>query len=80
MEDESITSLVSSSESDDDRYNNTLEMDQMTEILRGFYEDFNNETNYLLITLYVPVIVLAVTANILVIVVVFKYHYMRRYL
>ncbi|XP_012253456.2 RYamide receptor-like isoform X5 [Athalia rosae] len=57
--------------------NNTLEMDEMTEILSGFYDDLNSETNYLLITLYVPVIVLAVTANILVIVVVLKYHYMR---
>ena len=79
MVDIRATSMYSSPEKDDDQYNNSLEIDQMTEILRGFYDDFNNETNYLLIILYVPVIVLAVAANILVIVVVFKYHYMRRY-
>lgn len=59
-------------------YNNSLEMDKMSEVLNEFYDDLYSETNYVLITLYVPVIVLAVTANILVIVVVLKYHYMRR--
>lgn len=44
------------------------------------YDSFNHvQPDYLLITLYVPVIALAVTANALVIAVVFKYHYMRRY-
>ncbi|XP_029159817.1 uncharacterized protein LOC114931837 [Nylanderia fulva] len=58
-------------------YNDSaMEMDMMTDLLWDFYEKFS-ETNYLLIILYVPVIVLAVTANILVIAVVFKYHYMR---
>lgn len=56
-----------------------MEMDYMTDVLWDFYEKFNGETNYLLIILYVPVMALAVTANILVITVVFKYHYMRRY-
>ncbi|KAL2722047.1 RYamide receptor-like [Vespula maculifrons] len=42
------------------------------------YDSFNHvQPDYLLITLYVPVIALAVTANALVIAVVFKYHYMR---
>ncbi|XP_058790911.1 RYamide receptor-like [Phymastichus coffea] len=54
-----------------------LSAEQMTEILQGFYEEFNSKTNYLLIGLYVPVFVLAITANILVIIVVFKYQYMR---
>ncbi|XP_015602063.1 orexin receptor type 1 isoform X2 [Cephus cinctus] len=57
-------------------YSDSSEVEEMSAILRRFIDDLN-ETNYLLITLYVPVIVLAVTANILVIVVVFKYHYMR---
>lgn len=63
----------------DTAYNTSLEMDKMSEVLSSFYADINGGTNYLLIMLYVPVIVLAVTANILVIVVVLKYHYMRRY-
>lgn len=61
-------------------YNDTvMEMDIIIDILWDFYEKFHSDTNYLLIILYVPVIALAVTANILVIAVVFKYHYMRRY-
>lgn len=59
-------------------YNDSVEMD-LSEILWDLYDRFNGETNYLLIILYVPVIAIAVTANILVIAVVFKYHYMRRY-
>ncbi|KAK2579691.1 hypothetical protein KPH14_011038 [Odynerus spinipes] len=52
--------------------------DIIDDILWDLYDDFNGEPpNYLLITLYVPVIALAVTANALVIAVVFKYHYMR---
>ncbi|KAJ8672508.1 hypothetical protein QAD02_003767 [Eretmocerus hayati] len=60
-----------------DDSNRSLDMQQMSEILQGFYDDFNNQTNYLLIALYVPVIVLAMAANLMVIIVVFKYHYMR---
>ncbi|XP_029675448.1 QRFP-like peptide receptor isoform X2 [Formica exsecta] len=59
-------------------YNDSvMEMDLMTDIMWDFYEKFNGDTNYLLIILYVPVMALAVTANILVITVVFKYHYLR---
>lgn len=58
--------------------NDSVEMD-FSEILWDLYDKFNGETNYLLIILYVPVIAIAVAANILVIAVVFKYHYMRRY-
>ncbi|KAK9309624.1 hypothetical protein QLX08_000837 [Tetragonisca angustula] len=47
------------------------------DILWYFYDKFHSKTNYFLIILYVPVMALAVTANILVIAVVFKYHYMR---
>lgn len=50
----------------------------VTNMMWELYDSFN-QPNYLLITLYVPVIALAVTANALVIAVVFKYHYMRRY-
>ena len=49
------------------------------DILWYFYDKLHSKTNYFLIILYVPVMALAVTANILVIAVVFKYHYMRRY-
>lgn len=59
-------------------YNDSMEMD-LNEILWNLYNKFDGDTNYLLIILYVPVIAIAVTANILVIAVVFKYHYMRRY-
>ncbi|XP_046471234.1 RYamide receptor-like isoform X1 [Neodiprion pinetum] len=69
---------INENETADDS-NNSLKMDEVNAILSDFYNNLNSETNYLLITLYVPVIVLAVTANILVIVVVLKYHYMRRY-
>ncbi|XP_029048023.2 neuropeptide FF receptor 1-like [Osmia bicornis bicornis] len=57
--------------------NETFKMDITGDILWYFYDKFHSETNYLLIILYVPVIALAVTANTLVIAVVFKYHYMR---
>lgn len=53
-----------------------LGVDITTMLLWLFYEKFH-ETNYLLIGLYVPVMAVAVTANVLVIAVVFKYHYMR---
>ncbi|KAG7213619.1 hypothetical protein KM043_002870 [Ampulex compressa] len=58
-------------------YNDSIEVDLMTDILWDFYDKFYDKTNYLLIILYVPVMALAVTANVLVIAVVFKYHYMR---
>ncbi|XP_076239430.1 orexin/Hypocretin receptor type 1-like [Calliopsis andreniformis] len=51
--------------------------EDITTILWNFYDEFHSESNYLLIILYVPVMVIAVTANVLVIAVVFKYHYMR---
>lgn len=47
------------------------------DIIRHLLAKFQGKTNYLLIVLYVFVMALAVTANILVIAVVFKYHYMR---
>ncbi|CAL7934316.1 unnamed protein product [Xylocopa violacea] len=61
-------------------YNDTkksFKVDITEEILQYIYDKLHIETNYLLIILYVPVIALAVTANVLVIAVVFKYHYMR---
>lgn len=55
------------------------EKDSMSDILWDFYNKFHGESsNYVLIILYIPVMLLAVTANVLVIAVVFKYHYMRR--
>jgi len=60
-------------------YNDSaMEVDIMSDILWNFYNKFSGETNYLLIVLYLPIMALAVTANVLVITVVFKYHYMRR--
>ncbi|XP_043474587.1 orexin receptor type 2-like isoform X2 [Leptopilina heterotoma] len=77
MDDRGGTWLNSSSNNDDKSYNDTFKIEEMNEILQEFYDNLTNQTNYLLITVYVPVIVLAIAANILVIVVVFKYHYMR---
>ncbi|XP_043263422.1 QRFP-like peptide receptor isoform X1 [Colletes gigas] len=57
--------------------NESFGVDITTAILWYFYDKFHSKTNYLLIVLYVPVMALAVTANVLVIAVVFKYHYMR---
>lgn len=59
--------------------NESFRVDIHTAILWYFYDKLHSETNYLLIVLYVPVMAIAVTANVLVIAVVFKYHYMRRY-
>lgn len=59
--------------------NESFGMDITGDILWYFYDKFHSETNYLLIILYIPVMALAITANVLVIAVVFKYHYMRRY-
>jgi hypothetical protein len=48
-------------------------------IVKGFLDSqWVLQENIMLITLYVPLLMLAATANILVIVVVIKYHYMRR--
>ncbi|XP_024222587.1 orexin receptor type 1-like isoform X1 [Bombus impatiens] len=57
--------------------NESFGMDITGDILWYFYDKFHSETNYLLIILYIPVMALAITANVLVIAVVFKYHYMR---
>ncbi|EZA55795.1 hypothetical protein X777_03970 [Ooceraea biroi] len=54
-----------------------MDVDIVSDLLWDFYNKFHGETNYLLIILYVPVMALAVTANMLVITVVFKYQYMR---
>ncbi|RLU16307.1 hypothetical protein DMN91_012067 [Ooceraea biroi] len=59
-------------------YNDSaMDVDIVSDLLWDFYNKFHGETNYLLIILYVPVMALAVTANMLVITVVFKYQYMR---
>jgi hypothetical protein len=48
-------------------------------IVKGFLDSqWVLQENITLITLYLPLLVVAATANILVIVVVIKYHYMRR--
>ncbi|XP_078036416.1 RYamide receptor-like [Augochlora pura] len=49
----------------------------LNKILWYIYYNLHGKPNYLLIMLYVPVMVVAVTANVLVIAVVFKYHCMR---
>ncbi|CAK9830317.1 RYamide receptor [Anthophora retusa] len=80
-----MTSTTTSSPGFNGSYNSTtmpsnesFRMDITGDILWYVYDKFHSETNYLLIILYVPVMALAVTANVLVIAVVFKYHYMRR--
>ena len=60
-------------------YNGSAEFEEMSKMVRNFYDDLSNTSNYLLIAMYVPVIIIAVTANIIVIVVVCKNQYMRRY-
>ncbi|CAK9821030.1 Orexin receptor type 2 [Anthophora plagiata] len=79
-----MTSTTTSSLGFNGSYNSTMmpsnenfRMDITGDILWYVYDKFHSETNYLLIILYVPVMALAVTANVLVIAVVFKYHYMR---
>lgn len=57
-------------------YNISYNIDS-EDIIRHLLAKFQGKTNYLLIVLYAFVMALAVTANILVIAVVFKYHYMR---
>ncbi|XP_054003758.1 orexin receptor type 2-like isoform X2 [Hylaeus anthracinus] len=53
------------------------EMNIIDILRQQIYDNIHNDTDYLLIVLYVLVMALAVTANVLVIAVVFKYHYMR---
>jgi hypothetical protein len=49
------------------------------QIVKGFLDSqWVLQENIVLTTLYVPLLVLAAAANVLVIVVVMKYHYMRR--
>lgn len=60
------------------KFNRSEEIEKMSEILTNFYKELNNETDYILITLYIPVILLAFFANIMVIAVVLKYDHMRR--
>lgn len=57
----------------------SLEIEKMSEVLENFYKSLTNDTDYFLISLYIPTILLAVTANLIVIIVVIKFQYMRRY-
>jgi len=59
--------------------NNSNITNIISAILWDYYDKISGDTDYLLIVLYVPVMTIAVIANILVIAVVFKYQYMRRY-
>lgn len=54
-------------------------MTKLSAILWDYYDKIYGDSDYFLVVLYVPVMAIAVIANILVIAVVFKYHYMRRY-
>ncbi|XP_012225818.1 RYamide receptor-like [Linepithema humile] len=56
---------------------NNNNMTNLSAILWDYYDKIYGDTDYFLIVLYVPVMAIAVIANILVIAVVFKYHYMR---
>jgi hypothetical protein len=74
MEDNSTE--VSYSEVPTPNYSNHLDTHQ---IVKGFLDSqWVLQENIMLIILYVPLLILAAIANILVIVVVIKYHYMRR--
>ncbi|XP_008553158.2 gastrin/cholecystokinin type B receptor-like [Microplitis demolitor] len=55
----------------------SLEIEKMSEVLENFYKSLTNDTDYFLISLYIPTILLAVTANLIVIIVVIKFQYMR---
>ncbi|XP_033329773.1 RYamide receptor [Megalopta genalis] len=57
--------------------NGTIPLPDLYSILWYIYDNLHGKPNYLLIVLYVHVMVIAVTANVLVIAVVFKYHCMR---
>lgn len=49
------------------------------QIVKGFLDSqWVLQENIVLVTLYVPLLILAAAANVLVIIVVIKYHYMRR--
>lgn len=63
-----------------DEFMKESDIEEMEKILQGFYDNFTCRANYFLIGMYVPVIILAVVANLLIIIVVNKYRYMRRYL
>lgn len=59
--------------------NSSLEIEKISELLDNFYKSLQNDADYFLISLYIPTIVVAVTANLIVITVVIKYQHMRRY-
>ncbi|XP_014216334.1 orexin receptor type 1-like [Copidosoma floridanum] len=68
--------LVSTLGSQQQTRNNSLYRLQMAKVIKDFYDSFD-DTNYVLIVLYIVIIALALISNILVIIVVFKYQYMR---
>ncbi|XP_074102632.1 RYamide receptor-like isoform X2 [Cotesia typhae] len=57
--------------------NSSLEIEKISELLDNFYKSLQNDADYFLISLYIPTIVVAVTANLIVITVVIKYQHMR---
>ncbi|CAG5108616.1 Similar to Npffr2: Neuropeptide FF receptor 2 (Mus musculus) [Cotesia congregata] len=57
--------------------NSSLEIEKISELLDNFYKSLQNDADYFLISLYIPTIVVAVTANLIVITVVVKYQHMR---
>lgn len=60
---------------------NLTQKEVMDEIIAGFYEEqfrLHEPRFILLVVCYVPLIFMAAAANIVVIVVFFKFHYMRR--
>jgi hypothetical protein len=57
-------------------YSTGLDKNQILKII--FDSNWVLHENIVLVTLYVPLLILAAAANILVIVVVVRYHYMRR--
>ncbi|XP_044007240.1 QRFP-like peptide receptor [Aphidius gifuensis] len=57
--------------------NDSLEFEKMSELLNNFYNDMGHKADYVLIVLYVSIMLLALIANIMVILVVIKYQYMR---
>lgn len=58
-------------------FNNSDDLATMLKTLRDYYDNFN-ETNYIIVGIYIPTILIAVLANVLVIVVVLKNKYLRR--
>jgi hypothetical protein len=57
-------------------YSNGLDNDEIEKVILD--SQWQLHKNIVLVTLYVPLLVLAAVANILVIIVVVRYHYMRR--